>query len=482
MSRSVQQHVEHDSHQTHHHVGSDQSNHHTVLDGAAQLARGHVGNAKGLGHRGISSRESVGVAGVAGQVAARVTPKLATDDARARRQTSLRLLRLREAAGVTQEEIGRRVGVTKRAVGSIERAEVRAVALHAFLLLLDEVIAEKGLDAALLAILTEEQRHAASREKPWAEKYSVSEQPNRLQSGAHPGHICEANISVAGGGAHVAVMPNAHNRATSKLVKGSPNAERVMASILDDATALPSARACGARATDSTPIKPARVGGVGCPVVRLTDGLTLVDAQASHLSGAEGRKARRFCDAISRVGAQSEKTSLWSSASLSAPGSQNLQPLVSVQAEHRLEPAVAPQGASVGPSRELLPVRKASSKAHGDHVDRNDETRRGDAEHPGNGGVRKTSPSIPGAAGSTASSLVSDPFEHRVTRGKDHEVPEHGLRKTALDVERGERLGRELPADPTACESSGVREQHPSVDVAISDGASTSIPATRRAA
>lgn len=150
----VQEHVEHDAHETHHHVGSDQSNHHTGLDGAAELARGHVGNAKGLGHRGISSRESVGVAGLAGQVAARVTPKLATDDARARRQSSLRLLRLREAAGVTQEEIGRRVGVTKRAVGSIERAEVRAVALHAFLLLLDEVIEKKGLDVALAAILS----------------------------------------------------------------------------------------------------------------------------------------------------------------------------------------------------------------------------------------------------------------------------------------------------------------------------------------
>lgn len=84
--------------------------------------------------------------------------KLATPPSRSRRQTSLRLLRLREAAGVTQAEIGSCVGVTKRAMGSIERAEVRMVALQAFFTLFDHVVRLKGLDAALGAILTEEQQ------------------------------------------------------------------------------------------------------------------------------------------------------------------------------------------------------------------------------------------------------------------------------------------------------------------------------------
>lgn len=280
--RSVHRHVDPDHEGREEEIRPQAANENSRLDRSAQLLRGHLGNADGIGHGEISSRESVGVRVSGGQVAARVTPKLATADDRARRQTSLRLLRLREAAGVTQAEIGKRVGISKRAVGSIERAEVRFVALQAFLLLLDQVIGQKGLDAALTAILTEEQRHAAARGKPRGAEYALSQQINLSDSGAPGGQLCEL-ISVAGGGADSALMPNAHNRAISTFAEGRPS-DRCVAEplILGDTSVLPSARECGARATGFTHFKPARTGGVGCPVVRPTDGLTLVDAQASH--------------------------------------------------------------------------------------------------------------------------------------------------------------------------------------------------------
>jgi len=72
---------------------------------------------------------------------------------RSRRQVATRLLRIREASGLSQTEVGERVGISKRAVGGLERAEHRMTALEAFLFLFDRVVEEQGLDAALAAIL-----------------------------------------------------------------------------------------------------------------------------------------------------------------------------------------------------------------------------------------------------------------------------------------------------------------------------------------
>lgn len=71
----------------------------------------------------------------------------------ARKRTALRLLRVREASGLSQEALADELGASKRAYGSIERAEVRMTALEAFLFLFDRVVEEQGLDAALAAIL-----------------------------------------------------------------------------------------------------------------------------------------------------------------------------------------------------------------------------------------------------------------------------------------------------------------------------------------
>lgn len=83
--------------------------------------------------------------------------KLSTAAARARRQTALRLLRLREAAGITQRELVANVGASLRAYHEIEAGRVRFTALEAFLFLFDRMVERKGLDAALAAILTAEQ-------------------------------------------------------------------------------------------------------------------------------------------------------------------------------------------------------------------------------------------------------------------------------------------------------------------------------------
>lgn len=79
--------------------------------------------------------------------------KLSTAAARARRQTALRLLRLREAAGITQRELVANVGASLRAYHEIEAGRVRFIALEAFLYLFDQMVERKGLDVALAAIL-----------------------------------------------------------------------------------------------------------------------------------------------------------------------------------------------------------------------------------------------------------------------------------------------------------------------------------------
>ncbi len=72
------------------------------------------------------------------------------------------------------------------------------------------------------------------------------------------------------------------------------------------------------------------------------------------------------------------------------------------------EPVVAPRSASIRLCR--LPVSKHTvrSTASARHLDRNEETRRADAEHLGKGGVGKTSPSIPEGAGSAKEATKLD--------------------------------------------------------------------------
>src|SRR4051812_22622052 len=82
------------------------------------------------------------------------SPKnLSTLPSRSRRQVALRLLRLRQASGLTQPAAGKLAGVSKRAVCGLEAAEHRMTALELFLALLDRVVAEQGVEAALEAIL-----------------------------------------------------------------------------------------------------------------------------------------------------------------------------------------------------------------------------------------------------------------------------------------------------------------------------------------
>lgn len=138
--------------------------------------------------------------------------KLSTAERASRRQAATRLLRLREEAG-SQEQASNRFGISKRTLGGLERAEHRMTALEAFLTILDHVIATKGLDAALSAILTEEQRHAASWENPRGLEYRSSHQINLSDSGAHGGQYAAVNDSVVGGGAETsALMPNTQER------------------------------------------------------------------------------------------------------------------------------------------------------------------------------------------------------------------------------------------------------------------------------
>lgn len=84
--------------------------------------------------------------------------KFSTPAPRSRRCVALRLLRIREASGLTQQELGKRVGVSRRAMGGIERAEHRMSALEAFFEAFDLAVETKGLDAALVAILPQDSR------------------------------------------------------------------------------------------------------------------------------------------------------------------------------------------------------------------------------------------------------------------------------------------------------------------------------------
>jgi len=63
--------------------------------------------------------------------------KLATPVPLARKRAALRLLRAREAAGITQEELASRLGCSKRQYGSIERGSVRSIGLEALDVLAD---------------------------------------------------------------------------------------------------------------------------------------------------------------------------------------------------------------------------------------------------------------------------------------------------------------------------------------------------------
>lgn len=87
---------------------------------------------------------------------------------------------------------------------------------------------------------------------------------------------------------------------TSKLVRGRPSDLSVVElSSLGDTSALPPARPCGARAKDSA-IKPARVGSVGSPVVRLTGGFALVAANTAHLRDSGKDRGRSRAERVTR--------------------------------------------------------------------------------------------------------------------------------------------------------------------------------------
>lgn len=89
--------------------------------------------------------------------------KLATSKPSARKRAALRLFRIRDASGLSQEAVAEKCMLSKRSLGGIERAEHRMTALEVFFDLLDHTIATKGLDAALSAILLERNESVSSR-------------------------------------------------------------------------------------------------------------------------------------------------------------------------------------------------------------------------------------------------------------------------------------------------------------------------------
>ncbi len=122
------------------------------------------------------------------------SPKnLATPLPLARKRAALRLLRAREACGISQEQLAAELGISKRAYGSIERGQVRAIGLEALVYLLE---------------LIEGGSHAAPLAKAGAQSGQLrSHQTNLSVSGGHGARICAANDSVSGGGANAALMP-----------------------------------------------------------------------------------------------------------------------------------------------------------------------------------------------------------------------------------------------------------------------------------
>ncbi len=104
----------------------------------------------------------------------------------------MRLLRAREALGISQEQLADKLGCSKRALGSIERGQVRDIGLEA------------------LEYLLEGQSHAATWEKPRGGKYLSSHQTKPSDSDARGGRYAKEKDSVAGGGAETsALMPSA---------------------------------------------------------------------------------------------------------------------------------------------------------------------------------------------------------------------------------------------------------------------------------
>ena len=213
--------------------------------------------------------------------------KLAIPETLARKRAALRLLRAREARGLSQEQLAAELGISKRAYGSIERGQVRAIGLEALVFL------EGGT-------------HAASPVKAEAVSDHRSHQPKRFEP----------------------VAPGGQIRATN-FAERSPSTQDIGAAALkrSDTRGEHTAQACGAMASE--------LCSRGAPTVCIV----------------------------------------------------------------QIERPVA-RCASASLSRVLLPVRKAGSKHSERDLDLNEETRRADAEHPENGGVRKTSLPIPETAGS----------------------------------------------------------------------------------
>lgn len=196
--------------------------------------------------------------------------KLAMPVPLARKRAALRLLRAREACGISQERLAEAIGCSKRQLGSIERGRVRDIGLEA------------------LNYLLEGGRHAASWEKPRGSIYELSHQTKLSDPGAHSG-LYEAVDSVVGGGAETsALMPSTRNTG-GECVASSNGQERQR-----------NTRACP---MSCSPLRPRVQGGSPwCSAFSSCNQQTKNSAQQQESAGRPAPEARCASESIAELG------------------------------------------------------------------------------------------------------------------------------------------------------------------------------------